>query len=147
MNVPTAPYAPPVADSERNKAVTRRLWEEAWGDHRAEVGAEVFTPDICLHIRGRTVEGLEAMRATFERWMASFPDLSAEVDLQVAEGDLVADRVTFSGSHGGAPFHGIEPNGAAFTFTQTTICRIAGGRIAEIWEDVDWAGLMRQLGA
>jgi predicted ester cyclase len=31
------------------------------------------------------------------------------------------------------------------SFTQTTFCRIDGERIAEIWEDVDWAGFMRQL--
>lgn len=135
-----------MADGERNKALTRRLWHEAWNDHRRDVGAELFSPDIRLHVMGRTVAGLDDMNVTFERWMASFPDLTAVVDMQVAEGDLVADRVTFAGTHGGEAFHGIEPSGAPFTFTQTAICRLAVGKIAEIWEDVDWAGLMRQLG-
>jgi len=136
-----------VADLERNKALTRRIWEEAWRDHRTDVGDEVFSSDIRQHVMGGTVEGIEAMRATLERWLAAFPDLSAEVDMQVAEGDLVAERVTFRGTHSGGPFRDIEPSGAAFTFTQTTICRVADGKIAEMWEDVDWAGLMRQLGA
>ena len=136
-----------MADLERNKALTRRIWEEAWRDHRTDVGDEVFSSDIRQHVMGGTVEGIEAMRATLERWLAAFPDLSAEVDMQVAEGDLVAERVTFRGTHSGGPFRDIEPSGAAFTFTQTTICRVADGKIAEMWEDVDWAGLMRQLGA
>ena len=135
-----------MVDLEQNKALTRRIWEEAWRDHRTDVGGELFTSDIRLHVMGRTVEGLEAMGATLERWLAAFPDLSAEVEMQLAEGDLVAERVTFSGTHGGGPFHDIEPSGAPFTFTQTTICRVAGGKVAEIWEDVDWAGLIRQLG-
>lgn len=134
-----------MANLEQNKALTRRLWEEAWRDHRVDVGDELFTPDIRLHVMGRTVEGLDDMRATLERWLAAFPDLSAVVDMQVAEGDLVAERVTFSGTHGGGPFHDIEPSGAPFTFTQTTICRVADGKVAEIWEDVDWAGFTRQL--
>ena len=134
-----------MADLEQNKALTRRIWEEAWRDHRVDVGEELFSPDIQLHVMGRTVAGLADMRATLERWLAAFPDLSAEVDMQVAEGDLVAERVTFSGTHSGGPFQDIEPSGAPFAFTQTTICRVADGKIAEIWEDVDWAGLIRQL--
>jgi predicted ester cyclase len=135
-----------VANIDQNKALTRRLWEEAWRDHRVDVGEELFTSDIRLHVMGRTVEGLDDMRATLERWLAAFPDLSATVDMQAAEADLVAERVTFSGTHCGAPFREIEPSGASFTFTQTNFCRIDGDRIAEIWEDVDWAGFMRQLG-
>lgn len=136
-----------MAGLEANKALTRRLWEEAWGQHRVDVGEELFSPDIRLHVMGRTVEGLDDMRVTLERWLAAFPDLSVAIDMQVAEGDLVGERITFSGSHGGEPFHGIEPSGAEFSFTQTSICRIAGDRIAEIWEDVDFAGFMGQLGA
>ena len=135
-----------MADLERNKALTRRLWEDAWGGHRAELCDELFAADVRLHVMGRTLEGLDAMRANIERWIASFPDLLARVDMQVAEGDLVCDRATFSGTHTGAPFREIEPRGAEVSFTQTTFCRIDGERIAEIWEDVDWAGLMAQLG-
>jgi predicted ester cyclase len=135
-----------MAGLEANKALTRRLWEEAWGDHRVDVCDEIFAPGIRLHVMGRTVEGLDDMRANIERWHASFPDLSAVVDLQAAEGDIVADRVTFTGTHTGSPFREIEPSGVAVSFTQTTFCRIEGDRIVEIWEDVDFAGFMRQLG-
>ncbi len=134
-----------MSDLEQNKALTRRIWEEGWRDHRVDVGEEIFSPDIQLHVMGRTVSGLDDMRATLERWLASFPDISAEVDIQVAEGNLVADRVTFNGTHSGGPFNDIQPSGAPFTFTQTTICRVADGKVAEIWEDVDWAGFIRQL--
>ena len=55
-----------MADLAANKALTRRLWEEAWGGHRVDVCDEIFTADIRLHVMGRTVESLDDMRANIE---------------------------------------------------------------------------------
>jgi predicted ester cyclase len=135
-----------VADLEANKALTRALYEGVWRDRRVELVDDILAPDFVLHIGGAHV-GREATGNAFENvWIAAFPDLTVEMNLQVAEGDLVADHITFSGTHTGLPFQGIEPTGAEFSFTQTTISRIEDGRIAEIWEDFDWRGLVRQLG-
>ncbi|HZS29658.1 MAG TPA: ester cyclase [Gaiellaceae bacterium] len=135
-----------MADLERNKAVTRAMFEDLWRDHRLERGEALVAPDFVLHIWGEEKRGRDGMAHALENvWLAAFPDLSCAVLLQIAEGDLVADHVTFSGTHTGAPFHGIEPSGAAFTFTQTTISRIEDGRVAEVWEDFDWRGLVQQL--
>jgi predicted ester cyclase len=134
-----------VIDLERNKAMTRAMYEEVWRDHRVERLDELMTEDVVLHVVGNDHHGLELMHRNVESWVAAFPDLFAEVRVSAAEGDLVADHATFRGTHSGAPFQGIEPSGAPFTFTQTTICRIEGGKIAEIWEDWDGRGLFRQL--
>jgi predicted ester cyclase len=87
---------------------------------------------------------LERNKATTR---AMFEDIWRDHRLERPEGDLVAEHVTFSGTHTGAPFHGIEPSGAAFSFTQTTISRVEDGLITDVWEDFDWHGLLRQLGA
>jgi predicted ester cyclase len=138
----------PVADLERNKAVTRAMYEVIWRDHRLDRVEEIIAPDVVLHVWGNDIGGRDEMSRRLEQvWLAAFPDLSCEVHVSVAEGDLVADHVTFSGTHTGEAFHWIEPSGAAFTFTQTTICRVEDGRIAEVWEDFDWRGLLEQLGA
>jgi predicted ester cyclase len=137
-----------MGDLERNKAVTRAFYADVWSEHRLERIDEIATPDVVLHVWGNERRGRDEMhRGIEEVWVAAFPDLSADIHLQVAEGDLVADHVTFAGTHSGSPFHGIEPTGASFSFTQTTICRIEDGRIAEIWEDFDWRGLLRAIGA
>lgn len=133
-------------DLERNKAVTRAMYEEVWRDHRVDRLSELMTPDVVLHVGGSDYRGIEPMRHALENvWLAAFPDLFTEVHVSLAEGDLVADHATFRGTHTGAPLHGLEPSGVSVSFTQTTICRIEDGKIAEIWEDFDWRGLWRQL--
>lgn len=136
-----------MADLEANKAVTRAMYEEVWRDHRVERLRKLMTDDVVLHVGGADHAGRERMQHIVENvWVAAFPDLFCEVHVSAAEGDLVADHATFRGTHSGTPFHGIEPSGAAFEFTQTTICRIEDGKIAEIWEDFDWRKLWRELG-
>jgi predicted ester cyclase len=117
-----------------------------WRDHRVERLGELMTEDVVLHVVGNEHRGLELMHHLVENvWHAAFPDLFAEVHLSVAEGDLVADHATFRGTHSGAPFQGVEPSGAPFSFTQMTICRIEDGKIAEIWEEWDWRGLWNAI--
>lgn len=135
-----------MADLEANKALTRALYEGVWRDRNAELVEEILAPDFVLHVGGGDFDRDATSRARESTWFAAFPDLTVEVKHQVAEGDLVADHIVFGGTHSGASFNGIEPSGAAFSFTQTTIARIEDGKIAEIWEDFDWRGLMRQLG-
>ena len=135
-----------MADLEANKALTRAWYEGVWRDRKVELVDEIVAPDFVLHVGGGDY-GRDATRDAFENtWIAAFPDLTVEMKLQVAEHDLVADHLVFSGRHSGVPLGGIEPTGASVSFTQTTIARIENGRIAEIWEDFDWRGLMRQLG-
>ncbi len=136
-----------MADLERNKALTRAMYEDIWRDHRLDRIDEIMAPDAVLHVWGDEKRGRDRLREAVQNvWLAAFPDLSCEIHLQVAEGDLVADHATFRGTHSGGPFHGIEPSGAAFAFTQTTICRIEDSLITDVWEDFDWRGLVRQLG-
>jgi len=64
----------------------------------------------------------------------------------VAEGDKVAARVTWTGTHKGE-IMGIPPTNKKVTISLITISRIAGGKIVEDHGQFDALGLMRQLGA
>jgi predicted ester cyclase len=75
---------------------------------------------------------------------AAFPDLRAEVVEQIADGDRVATRKIFHGTHRGA-FAGIAPTGREVTIAVMDIVRIGEGQIREHWNVVDVSGLMRQL--
>jgi predicted ester cyclase len=133
---------------EANKALTRATYEQVWSAHRFELIDELFADGLVVHNGGNVFHGRDGFRAAVTKvWVPAFPDLAVDVVLQIAEGDLVCDHVLFSGTHTGASFHGIEPQGKAFTMTQTTISRVEDGRVAEFWEDYDYAGLRRQLGA
>ena len=74
-----------------------------------------------------------------------FPDFDVKVEDVVAEGDKVARRVTWTGTHKGE-YMGIAPTGKKITLTVITIERIEGGKIAEQWGEADMLGLMQQFG-
>jgi predicted ester cyclase len=66
----------------------------------------------------------------------------------VAEGDLVAVRITARGRHTGAPFPpGIAAAGRAIEWREQHIFRIEDGRIVEHWGVFDTLAILQQLGA
>jgi predicted ester cyclase len=75
---------------------------------------------------------------------AAFPDLTATVDHTVVEGDVVAVRLTVTGTHEGAIF-GREPTGRSVSFAGMDFLRISGGLIVERWTIRDFRGLVEQL--
>ena len=76
---------------------------------------------------------------------ASFPNYELIAHQVIAEGDLVAVRGTFKGTHRGASFFGVEPSGAQASGDLMIIYRIENGRIAEHWLQFDGAALVAQL--
>ena len=62
----------------------------------------------------------------------------------VAEGDLVAVRGTWRGTHQG-PFRGVPPIGRRIELSCMAFWRIAGGQIRESWNLIDLPTLLRQL--
>jgi steroid delta-isomerase-like uncharacterized protein len=81
----------------------------------------------------------------FTRVRASFPDFRATVEDLVAEGDRVAYRWTFRGTHLGN-FGGIPPTGRKAEWSVIGIARFAEGKIVERWQRIDTVGLLGQLG-
>jgi steroid delta-isomerase-like uncharacterized protein len=80
------------------------------------------------------------------RTIATFPDFSLKIDDTVAEGDRVAVRLTFTGTHRGG-FYDMPATGKSFSISAIAIARLAGGKIAEWWQIGDTLGLLRQIGA
>jgi predicted ester cyclase len=70
--------------------------------------------------------------------------VSREIDDLFSVDDKVVLRITTRATHSGE-FHGIAPTGRAITMTGIVIYRFRGGRIAESWGELDFAGLWRQL--
>jgi hypothetical protein len=64
----------------------------------------------------------------------AFPDLHAEVHDVIADGDLVAARVTYTGTHQGE-FVGIPATGRKTTTNGVHFFRMQDGRQVEHWRD------------
>lgn len=132
---------------EENKAVIRRAYEELWNQRSVEVVDELVAEDFLNHAappdRQRGRQGLKDVVRMFE---GAFPDFRYEVEDVIAEGEKVAVRDIFRGTHEG-DFMGIPATGNRVTMEAIHIYRLSGGRLAEHWVARDDLGMMRQLGA
>jgi steroid delta-isomerase-like uncharacterized protein len=133
--------------SEENKAVLRR-WIEAYNERDLEAEADVLAPDYVAHVPAAPgpLEGLEAWRRFSGSFAEAFPDLRLTVEDIMAEGDMVAARVAFRGTHRGE-FQGIPPTDKEVAFTAIEVNRVRDGKVEEHWVELDLLGLMQQLGA
>ena len=77
---------------------------------------------------------------------SAFPDFKATIDDMLADGDRVATRMTWTGTHQGE-FMGIPPTGKRISIQVIDFVRFADGRFAEHWGLMDNMGMMQQLGA
>ena len=133
--------------AEENKAVIRR-WIEAYNERDLQAEADVLAPGLVVHVPAAPgpLEGLEAWRRFSGSFAEAFPDLRLTVRDIAAEGDTVAARVDFRGTHRGE-FQGIPPTGKEVAFSSMEFNRVADGKVEEHWVELDLLGLMQQLGA
>jgi steroid delta-isomerase-like uncharacterized protein len=135
------------AVSEEIKALVRRQEEELFGSGNLDVADEIYASDYVGHdpSNPQDVRGLEAAKRAAADYRRAFPDLRVTVEDLIAEGDRVAARLRFRGTHLGE-LDGIATTGRRVDCTGIVISRIEGGRIAEDWANFDDLGMMRQLG-
>lgn len=76
---------------------------------------------------------------------AAFPDYHGTDIDTIAEGDKVAQRWTYYGTHQGT-FMGIVPTGKQVTFNGMSIDQYADGKLVNSWVEMDMLGVLQQLG-
>ena len=132
--------------TEENKAIVRRLYEEAITQKKLEVLDEIMSPDVVDHAPfPEQAPGLEGFKGSFALMISAFPDYQSTVEEQIAEGDKVVTRFTSRGTHQGE-FMGIAPTGNRVRVTGIDIDWVVEGKIVEHWSEADLLGMMQQLG-
>lgn len=127
------------------KSTVRRFVEEFQTNNDLAVASELLADDFVDHTPFPGFEGTkQGVIDLFFVLRTAFPDLRAEILHQLAEGDMVATRKVFHGTHSAA-FFGIPATGKKVTIGVIDLVRVAGGKIKEHWNLVDQAGLMSQL--
>jgi predicted ester cyclase len=135
--------------TEENKALMHRIYEEVFNQKNLVAIDDFIAPNFVNHSAaqlGMTGGDLEHVKQFLSMVMQVFPDLHYTVEDLVAEGDKVVARLTISGTQQGA-FMGIPPTGKHATISDIEIFRITGGKAVETWVQVDFLGLLQQLGA
>jgi steroid delta-isomerase-like uncharacterized protein len=136
-------------DSEANKQLVRRFYEEVWARGNTGFASEVFADNYVRHDLRPTsaAPGAAGQARIAEAFRNAFPDLEWRVDLVLGEGDLVAARWTASGTNNGS-WGGQPATGKRAEFSGVNIFRFGGhGKVIEIWNHRDDLGLMEQVGA
>ncbi len=134
------------SEAERNKAVVRRFIEEVQNKKNMDAFDELNAEDF---VNLSAPPGMPTDRAGGKMFLggflSAFPDSEVTVDDMIAEGDRVATKKTFTGTHTGE-FMGIPASGNRVTLQYVDILRLRDGRIIEHWLSMDQLSFMQQLG-
>jgi steroid delta-isomerase-like uncharacterized protein len=90
-------------------------------------------------------DGPDGMRLAASVYRQALPDWHSDVEHVIAEGDLVVEVFTASGTHHGE-LMGVPGTGKTITLRGINIFRIEDGRITERWGRLDQLGVLQQLG-
>lgn len=134
--------------TEANKAIVRRIFEEAFGKGNLAVLDEIIAPDQVNGGPGALPgmpPGPEGNKMLITAYRNAFPDLHFTIDEQIAEGNTVVTRWTAHGTHNGE-LAGLPPTGKPATVVGMGVDRIENGKIVESWGLFDQFGMLQQLG-
>lgn len=131
---------------ENNKAIAGRFIQ-VWGDGNLDVIDELAAPSLVVRypVISQVIRSSREFRHVIAGFRSAFPDSALRVDEEIAEGEKVVVRWTFSGTHKGS-FMGIPATGKKVTWTGITIYRIADGRVVEERGEEDFVGFLREVG-
>jgi steroid delta-isomerase-like uncharacterized protein len=123
--------------AEANKQLVREHYEQLVNRKNLAAADVQLAPDFIDHAAPPgTPRGPEAARLAMAGLHHALPDVWVTLEDVVAEGDRVAVRATWRGTHQGT-FQGLTPSGRKVTLTGMVFWRVANGRIAERWATVD----------
>ena len=130
------------------EALTHRWFEEVWNKGRAEVIDEMMAEDVVAHGLGEgggDIVGTSAFKAFHAQFKGAFPDMHITVEDVISAGDRSACRFSGTGTHTGGHL-GMEATGRRVTFTGVAFTRWRDGKVVEVWNNGDIAGIMQQIG-
>lgn len=132
--------------NQDNAGVVRRFADEVITRGEIERAGEFAWEDVVeqVPLPGQG-PGLAGLQDILRAMRTGFPDIVFAIEEQVSEGDKVASRFTWTGTHRG-PFLDIPATGKAVRVWGVVIDRLVDGRIKETRILMDTMGMMMQLG-
>jgi len=133
--------------SEANKAVVRRFNREVIEQGSLTAVGELMAPHFVDHSAPPGLPtGPEGMSYVFNQVLRpALPDLTVEIHMQLAEGDLVTTRKTIRGTHRGALL-GVPATNTQIEISVIDIVRIEAGRYVEHWGINTLPSVLQALG-
>jgi predicted ester cyclase len=105
----------------------------------------LVAPSFVLHTPNGDID-LSTFKEAVNAYLLAFPDSQVILEDVLADGDRVAIRYTYSGTHS-ADFMNVKATGEKTHCNGMAFYRIISGQIVEGWFVEDTLGLLQQLGA
>ena len=132
---------------ETNVELVRDYTRQVFNGHNPDLAYQYVAPDVKWHggTLG-TVEGAENLVGLLRGFIGALPDLTAQEQDVVAEGDFVAVRFVVEATHKGELL-GITATGNRVRWDAVDIYRLRNGKISEEWAADDLTAILHQVGA
>jgi len=118
--------------------VLRRLFDEVLTQDKLDLIDVLYAEDYEFDapaLAGASASaqsGREAFKARVRAFRSAFPDVQYKIQNIVSNGDIVATRFEFSGTHSG-PFAGFAPTGRPSAVTGVHFAQLVNGKIKKTW--------------
>ena len=89
--------------------------------------------------------GLDGLKSVLRQFRIAFPDMSWKVEEQIADGEKVLTRFTWTGTHR-AEFLGVPATGRVVSVWGMVLDRFQGPKVRSTRILMDTLGMMQQLG-
>lgn len=134
--------------SEDIKMKFRRVVDEAWNKGNLDTLDELHSNGyIEHHAPFPDVEGLDAFKQMIAGVHKTYPDFHITIHELILEGDKLATRWSWTGTHMGQTQQlAIPPTGKLMTVTGSHILHLERDKLIEGWQFADDLGLFRQFG-
>ena len=130
---------------ESNKETMRTFFSDVISQRKVDLLDQIATEDFHYHDGDQVVTSAAGMKEVVDGYRVCFPDLHARVTEVFGEGDKIATKVDFTGTHEGE-LMGVAATGLPVTFTLTMVSRFHGDKIAEVWINWDALAVLQQIG-
>lgn len=133
---------------ENNRNANRNLviqYHKVWSNGQVKILDTILSPDfVCHFIAGIEWKGIDGANKSITGHRKAFPDWKEEIVDMISEGDRVVTRYKSTGTHQ-ATFNELDSTGNKVEIYETSIYRIANGKIVEQWGFPDEVSLQTQL--
>ena len=123
--------------SNSNKQIVRRFFEEAFNNRNIAIVDELIAPDFINHNASFKVRGIEGVKRSIAAQFEAFPDIHTTIEDLISERDKVVVRARDRFTR--------PTDGKLVELTWIEILRLENGKLAEAWVEADMSAFLPQV--
>jgi predicted ester cyclase len=130
-----------------NKATAKRIVEDVFNKGNVAAIDNICTSNYVEHaLPPGMPAGREGFKMFVTAYRAAFPDLKIKIEAEFGEGDMIAHRLTSTGTMKGE-FMGKKPTGKTGSWEEFHVGRFdSNGKLVEHWGTANQMMMMQSLG-